>query len=271
MMAKLKQSVLNKNLILFFFLLSLFHYSCQSRRKIPYFRDIGDSTRIKSTSQYTPPTIQPDDILSIIIQTIDPQNATVLNQITSPIPAVGTSSANSIGNQVVYGFLVDKDGFIDLPMMGKINLRGLTTFKAKDLVKEKAAQYFKNPIVQVRFANYKITILGEVSKPATYTLPNEKVSILDAIGLAGDLTIYGRRDNVMLIRESGEEKEFVRFNLNSSEIFHSPYFYLKQNDIIYIEPNKSKIISSNAYRTRNVTLIATAISLIILLMYRVDF
>lgn len=248
--------------------------SCISTKNVTYLKDIPQSPtsdlRIKETS-YVEPLIQPDDILSITVQTIDPQNSSILNQVSPPMPSIGSSSASSMGNQVITGFLVDKEGQVELPMMGKIKIAGLSTFKARDLIREKSAVYFKNPTVQVRYANYKITILGEVSKPATYTMPNEKVSILDAIGLAGDLTIFGKRENVLLIRENNGVKEFARFDLNSSSLFSSPYFYLRQNDIIYVEPNKNKVVSANAQRTRNITIFASILSVIIIITARVKF
>lgn len=254
--------------LLYIFVLS----ACVSNKKVAYFQNVPDSTKNIFTAKefpYSEPLIQPDDILSISIQTIDPQTSTVINQITPPIPAIGNSSAAATGNQVITGFLVDKDGFIELPMIGTVKLGGLSTFKARDLIGDLASKYFKNPTVIVRFANYKITVLGEVARPGTYTLPNEKVTILDAIGLAGDLTVYGIRNNVMLIRENGTSKQFVRFDLNSTEIFNSPYFFLKQNDIIYIEPSKAKIASLNVARAQLITIISAALTLLIVVVTRV--
>ena len=196
----------------FFFLaalISLLATSCVSNKKIPYFKDIADTTSAVRVKEYPylEPTIQADDILTVTIQTIDPQTSIVLNQIPPPIPSVGTSSASAIGSQVVTGFPVDKDGTVELPMIGKVKVGGLTTAKAREIIKEKASVYFKTPTVSVRYANYTVTVLGEVAKPGTYTMPNEKVSILDVLGLSGDLTIYGKRENVMLIRENGIDKE----------------------------------------------------------------
>ncbi len=238
--------------------------SCVGHKKIPYFRDVQNTSSVKIEEYaYSEPLIQPDDILSITIQTIDPQTSAIMTQ-SSTVPSVGSSSANTIGNQVISGYLVDKEGIVDLPMIGKVKLMGLSTFKARDFIREKAAAFYKNPTVQVRFANFKITVLGEVAKPATYTLPNERVSVLDVIGLAGDLTIFGKRDNILLIRESAGQKEFVRLNLNSTDLIKSPYFYLKQNDVLYIEPNKAKVAVTNVARTQAFTLIASTISLIII-------
>lgn len=233
-----------------------------------YFNNLdADSLKAVSLPNYQEPTIQPDDILSINIQTIDPASTAVVNQV-SAIPAVGASSATTMGNQVITGFLVDKEGKISIPMLGSIEVAGLTTFQARQRIAERASKYFKDPTVQVRFANFKITVLGEVARPATYTVPNEKVTLLDAIGLAGDLTIYGKRDNVLLIRDHGGEKEFARFNLNSAEMITSPYFYLKQNDVIYVEPGKGKVAATNAARTQTISIIGSLLSVLIVAFTR---
>lgn len=256
--------------IFFYSLLFLAHVftSCINTKKITYFRDIPDTSH-KSSAQitrYSDPLIQPDDILSITIQTIDPTTSVVINQLGAPMPAVGTSSANPIGQQQISGFLVDKEGFVELTMIGKVKLDSLTTYQARELIRTKALQYFKNVSVNVRFANFKITVLGEVAKPATYTVPNEKVTLLDALGLAGDLTIYGKRDNVLLIRDNNGQKEFERFDLRSSKIFESPYYYLKQNDVIYVQANRSKVASTNSVRTQTYAIIGTTLSVLIVLL-----
>lgn len=254
-------------LLTFFFLLSL--SSCVVTKKSVYFNDLPlDSTAVVSLAEFNEPAIQADDILSINIQTLDPAATASVNQV-SAMPAVGASSASSVGNQVISGFLVDKDGNVAIPMLGNIKLAGLTTYEARKLITEKASKYFNNPTVQVRFANFKITIIGEVARPATYTVPNEKVTLLDAIGLAGDLTIYGKRENVMLIRDNANgEKEFIRFNLNSYDTFKSPYFYLQQNDVIYVEPGKGKVAANNAARTQTFTIIGTVLSVLIVALTR---
>ncbi|WP_231389871.1 polysaccharide biosynthesis/export family protein [Sphingobacterium pedocola] len=229
-----------------------------------YFADLPiDSTRIiQQSAAFTEPVIQSDDILSITIQTIDPMSATATNQ------AITESTTYGAGAQSIEGFLVDKHGFVNIPMIGKIEVKGLTTYKAQERITSSARQYYTDPTVQVRFANYKITVLGEVARPATYTVPNEKVSVLDALGLAGDLTIYGRRENVLLIREQGGTKEMIRLNLYSSEIFQSPYFYLKQNDVLYVEPGKAKAAANNAARTQTFALITSFATIITLVITR---
>src|SRR5690606_23784629 len=212
----------------FFPLVLLLLVSSCSVKKIVYFNDLPpDTTRIlKQAAAFTEPVIQSDDILSITIQTLDPTTAAVANQAVA-VQAVGASSATNVGSQVISGFLVDKDGYVHMALIGKVEVKGLTTYEARERITTLASQYYKDPTVQVRFANFKVTVLGEVTRPATYTVPNEKVTVLDALGLAGDLTIYGKRENVLLVRDQGKEKELVRLNLNDSDVFQSPYFYLR--------------------------------------------
>lgn len=243
--------------------------SCVVTEKSVYFNDIADTAILSHVipADYKEPTIRPDDILSITVQTIDPASATAVNQVAA-MPAVGASSASMVGNQTIAGFLVDKNGEVTMPMLGSMRLAGLTTYQARDLVQERASRFFKDPNVQVRFANFKITVIGEVARPATYTVPNEKVTLLDAIGLAGDLTIYGKRENVLLIRDNEGKKEFARLNLNSSDVFKSPYFYLKQNDVIYIEPGKGKVAANNAARTQTIAIVGTILSVLLVALSR---
>jgi polysaccharide biosynthesis/export protein len=243
--------------------------SCTTTRNTTYFQDIPDSTLYRKvpTAAFAEPIIQSDDILSINIQTIEPEAGSNIGR-GNLSSAIAASSASSIGNQAISGFLVDKNGFVELPLLGKVRLGGLTTFQAREQIRSIAEKEFKSPAVQVRFANYKITVIGEVARPATYTIPNEKVSILDALGLAGDLTIYGRRDNILLIRDHGDKKEMVRLNIGSTDLLKSPYYYLKQNDVIYIEPNKAKVATNNAARTQIIAISTSVISLMVVVISR---
>ncbi len=266
-MKKLSKSPTFSRLV-FFPLVLLLISSC-SVKKIVYFNDLpADTTRIlKQAAAFTEPVIQSDDILNITIQTLDPTTAAVANQ-SMAIQAVGASSASNLGNQVISGFLVDKDGFVHMALIGKVEVKGLTTYQARERITALATQYYKDPTVQVRFANFKVTVLGEVTRPATYTVPNEKVTVLDALGLAGDLTIFGKRENVLLVRDQGKEKELVRLNLNDSDVFQSPYFYLRQNDVIYVEPGKGKAAANNAARTQTFAIIGSVLSVLIVALTR---
>ncbi|GAA4785608.1 polysaccharide biosynthesis/export family protein [Olivibacter ginsenosidimutans] len=251
-------------------LIGFFIFGCSTPKTITYFQNIPDSvsTTIEK-AKFTEPVIQPDDILSITVQTADPSATESINQKSVTTSVLGASTASAIGNQQVSGFLVDKNGEVELPIIGTLKLAGLTTYQARQHIREKASTYFVNPAVQVRFVNFKITVIGEVTRPASYTVPSEKVTLLDALGLAGDLTIYGKRENILLIRETPNGKETARFNLNNTELFKSPYFYLKQNDIVYVEPNKSKIATTDGARTRAFAFTGTVISLIIVALSRI--
>jgi polysaccharide export outer membrane protein len=240
----------------------IFFSSCASIKNVKYFSDVADSTVITRLAKlkYEEPKILPDDILSINIQTVDPAATQTLTQGNIQNSAIGATSAGSTGGQTISGYLVDAQGNIEMSVLGKVKVAGLTTEQARDLIRNRASQYYKNPTVNLRFANFKITILGEVTKPGTYIVANEKVNILDALGLAGDLTIYGKRENVVMVRQ-GEDgsRELIKLDLTKSDVLNSPYYFLKQNDYIYVEPSKSKIVASDAIQNRNISII-TAIT-----------
>ena len=241
--------------------------SCANIKKVPYFKDVPDSlsknTYSVDLTPYTEPQIQPNDIISVSIQTIDPR-ATEVFQIGgglngAPTTTNTSSQASSSGGSAssgsgagTPGYLVDQQGYINMPLVGKMKISGLTTTQARDLIEQKAIIYYKDPIVNVRFANFTFTLLGEVNRPGRYTVNNEKISLMDAIGMGGDLTNYGKRYNVMLIREENGKKVFSRYNLNSTEIFHSPYYFLRQNDIVYIEQNRARARASTVDQTTGV-------------------
>jgi len=254
-------------------LLCILISSCNSAKNITYFQNVPDSIYNRSYStavaQFSEPVIQPNDILQISILTLDPESNSVLTPANSGSFSVQAGAATGAVPQTISGFMVDADGSIELPLAGKIKVAGLTTIQARDLIRSKIAVLYKEPVVSVRFANFTITVLGEVARPSTYVVPNEKISIIDAIGMAGDLTIYGKRENILLTRDSSGHKIFTRFNLNSSDIMQSPYFYLKQGDIVYVEPAKSKAATTDAARTRNITIGASIISLLIVLFSRI--
>jgi polysaccharide export outer membrane protein len=258
--------------IIFFLLVICTCLSCRVNKNIPYFKDISDSLYAKprtiDATQFTNPKIQPNDIIQVSILTLDEAvNTMLLSQSSAFSVQPSASSGGQIGAAPVSGFLVDKDGQIELPIIGKIKLGGLTTAKARDTIHQRVAIFYKDPVVNVKFTNFSVTVLGEVKSPATYIVPNEKVSILDAIGLAGDLTIFGKRENVLLIRDSSGQKQFTRFNLNSASIVKSPYFYLRQGDLVYVEPNKSRVeATDDPKRYANIGLALALATLIITIL-----
>lgn len=258
---------LDKNKYRYIILLVIFCFatSCVSNKKIAYFQDIQsvNQAQLENATKFTEPIIQPDDILSINVFTLNPQSGAIVNQAASNT-VLGGGANTAVAAQQVSGFLVDRNGDVELSLIGKVRVAGLTTYQARELIREKAAIVYKEPNVQLRFANFKVSVLGEVNSPSAYTLPNEKVTVLDALSLAGDLTIYGRRENVLIVRDNNGQKEFARLDLNSSKIFESPYYYLRQNDVVYVEPNKRKVSASNSAQIQTVGVIASVVSVIVL-------
>ncbi len=240
--------------LLFLFAMYSVMVSCVSVKKAKYFSDLPDTMSspiiIDPTSTYVDPKIESNDNLSITVQTVT-QNAG-----NSPI------SSNSLGTfNPLSGYLVDKNGYVEISVIGFVKVGGLTTSEARELIKQKAKEFYNNPVVNVRIANFEIQMLGDVNRPGPINVPNEKVSILDAIAISGDLPLSAKKDNILLIRTEGNEKKFVRLNLNSSDIFKSPYFYLKQHDVIYVEPNKFKVQNSDGTFIRNLGVVSSIISL----------
>ena len=252
----------------------VFISSCTPYKNIPYFQDLPDtlsSPVLVKMAPFTDPVIQPDDILVVTIQTIDPEANAILNKTGTSTSVLNSSAGLGPNQPAITGYRVDKTGNIDLPFAGRIHLGGLTTLDAKNLIIQEISKYYKDPTVDVRFSNYKITVLGEVTHPSTYIVPNEKITVFDALGLAGDLTIFGKRENVLLIRDTAGEKKLVRLNLNSKNVISSPYFYMKQNDVVYVEPDKAKVASLDAARTRTYAILASILSVIIVLARNVNF
>lgn len=213
--------------------------SCGSTKKVTYFRDIKDGT-IETNVPFPESVIQKSDILSITVSSLSPEASAVFN---SPNSAAPGGAAGGGGGTI--GYLVNSEGNIQFPILGNIKAEGLTKSQLKDKLTKTLVdtKQLLDPIVTIRFINFRVTVLGEVNHPTVVTVPNEKISLLEAIGLAGDLTIYGKRQNVMIIREENNQKIIKRVDLNSGEIFTSPYYYLQSNDIVYVEPNKTKVAS----------------------------
>ncbi|MEJ7556678.1 MAG: polysaccharide biosynthesis/export family protein [Pedobacter sp.] len=228
--------------------------SCTSSRKSVYFIDQKDAV-LKANNLSTKNIIQPNDILSIAVTSLNNASTEVFNKPNNSF--VSTSSVTGANLQSP-GYLVNDEGNIQFPVLGSMKITGLTTNELRvKLTKELLdRKLLVDPIVIVRQLNFKVSVLGEVSKPSVVNVPNEKISLLEALGLAGDITIYGRKDNVMVIREEDGVKKIKRLNLNSSEIFSSEYYYLKSNDIVYVEANKAKVASS----TRSSTIIPIVLS-----------
>lgn len=231
-----------KQKITFVLLVAVLLASCSSYKKIPYFRDIEENNSLQNTTLQYETRICAGDMITIVVSGLEPLAVAPFN-----LPFVGyanPSADNVPTNSSHQYYLVDQNGEITFPVLGQIKLAGLTKSEAIATLKQKLEPHLKNPIITMKFMNFKISVLGEVGNPGSFTIANERVTILEALALAGDMTVYGRRDNVLLIRETDGKKEFKRFNLNSSELLNSPYYCLQQNDVLYVEPNKAKLTSA---------------------------
>lgn len=253
-------------LLVFCLILMPFLHSCINTREAIYFNVKKDAvTQIQQQAAEMP--IQKNDLLSIIVSSKSEEASRPFN-----VTNTGTLSntSNNVINAAIGGYLVNEQGNIQFPAIGTIKAEGLTRMRLQDTITRMLDErkLLLEPIVSVRNLNFKITVLGEVARPTVVNVPSEKINMLEALGFAGDLTIYANRKNVLLIREENNQRIFKVVNLNSNEIFSSNYFYLKPNDIIYVEPNKTKISSASALR-QWLPVIFSAISLATITLYRI--
>lgn len=208
--------------------------SCGSRKEIVYANNIQGKTYEEVTKYEA--VLQPDDLLSI-------QVLGESHEVTLPfnLPEMGQNDSE---HRNIRTYLIDNDGYIDFPVLGRVKLAGLTRTEAKNKLATALSEYVVNPSINFRIVNFKVSVLGEVVRPGTYESTGERITLLEALGLAGDMTIYGRRDNVLLIRESEGKKTHARIDLADAKFIDSEYYYLRQNDVVYVEPNNTKIHSS---------------------------
>lgn len=249
-----------KKVVLLILFLQFLITSCVSRKKIVYFQN-DEIEQAKVSNSYKT-IFKPDDLLQITVSSIDLEAVKPFN-----LPAVSysTTSDGVAGAPRQQTYLIDKDGFIDFPVIGKIKIGGLTRNQAIEFLKNKLdPDYIKHPTINIRISNYSITVLGDVSKPGTYTIPNERITILEAIGLAGDLNITGKRNTVKVIRENNGKKLNYTVDLRTNKLFTSPVYYLQQNDILYVEQNRAS--SQDAAYNRNTGLVVSVASIVISLI-----
>ena len=232
----------NKKLFLLAFLFTLL-VSCGSPKDVVYFQDSGNYKSIKNASVYEM-NIKKDDILAISIHSPSLEAAIPFNL---PMANYYVGTETSYGQPRVLGFLVDKDGNIDFPVLGSIHVEGKTRSNLRDLIKNMmiAEGLLKDPIITINFINFKISVIGEVNRPGSFNITSERITLLDALSMAGDLTIYGRRDCVKVFREKNGTVDIVNHDLRSIDILNSPCYYLQQNDVVYVEPNKRRAQQSN--------------------------
>jgi polysaccharide export outer membrane protein len=252
-------------------MLAITFSSCGNTRHLTYMQGQFDTARL-SEIKVSEPVIRKGDLLSIIVYSDNPGATALYNQSLNSAGGAATSNTNSGGgtgsttgaissiSPSSPGYLVDEMGNIPFQGLGFLHVEGLTKAQLKDLLDSRLKEYLKNPYYSIRFLNYRFTMLGEVNRPGIFSIPGEHISLLEALGLAGDMTFYGRRDNVLVIRENNGKREWARLDLTKPEIMASPYFYLQQNDVVIFEQNKKKVAASDQVTARNVTIGASVLS-----------
>lgn len=229
---------------IFLYALLFFAFSCSSSRKLAYFRNLDEKGNFQAPIGNIEETqIQPSDLLSITVSSLNPESNLLFN---NGVLASSSSTVQAVDpNHKSEGYLVDKNGNINFPVVGSIALGGLTKTQASEKITASLKNFVKNPIINIRFLNFKITVLGEVNRPSTFNVISEQINILEALSLAGDMTPYGKRDNVLIIREKEGVRNTIRINLADKNALASPSFYLQQNDIVYVEPSSGRALQAS--------------------------
>jgi len=251
-----------KKLLLSLILLSTLA-SCVSKKQILYLQDI-EKMAANSEAMFSTPVIQPNDVLSISVTAFDMEAAAPFNLI---MPARTVQEATNSSSRELQGYLVSQEGTIEFPVLGTIKVGGLSRQELIEKMKKEIQLYIKDPIVNVSISNYKVTVLGEVARPGTYNIPDERITLLEALGRAGDLTIYGKRTQIILLREQEGVKTHTILDITKSDFLNSPYYFLKQNDVIYVQPNNAQVNSAAYNRNSSVyiSIASVLISLIVLI------
>ena len=242
-----------------FLCLIAFLASCSAPKEVLYLQDIA-SIKEENIDKNYEVIIHKDDLLAILVNSKDPELALPFN-----MPVVTYQiGAQTTAQQRLLGYLVDQNGDIDFPILGKIHVEGLTRMQVTELIKQKlmSEDLIKDPIVTVQFLNFKVSVMGEVTRPGTFDISGDRITLLEALSMAGDLTIYGRRDRVAVIREKDGKRRILYHDLRSSDIFQSPCYYLQQNDIVYVEPNKAKTGQSRINSNNSVGVWLSAVSVL---------
>lgn len=245
-----------KKIIIPVILTGLLITSCASREKIAYYQNI-DQTEIVNKKFET--KIKNDDLLMIIVSAQDPVAVQPFN-LMSNLTVDPTNQAGG-GQRQQQLYLVDDNGFIDFPTLGKIEVANKTKAQIISELQNKISKYVINPIINLRIMNYKVTVQGEVKMPGTHTINSERITLMEAIALSGDLTNYGKRDNILVLREENGEIKSHRVDLTKADFINSDFYYLKQNDVVYVEPNK--VAANSSAVGPNVSIYMTAISLLL--------
>ncbi|MBK0371280.1 polysaccharide biosynthesis/export family protein [Flavobacterium agrisoli] len=245
-----------------FLFVFFFVFSCASRKDVVYYQNI-DAVASDSVGANYEITIQPDDLLSIIVSAEDPEIAMPFNLQTASV-ATPTRPEVVRSQETLQLYLVDAEGYINFPVLGKLKVSGLSRAAVLSLLETKIKAYIKDPIVTLRITNFKVSIQGEVGVPGVYPVTTERITLIEALSLAKDLTIHGKRSNILIIREMDGVKTFNRVDITKADFISSPFYYLKQNDVVYVEPNKNKV--NGAAVGPNTSVVISVTSLLITLI-----
>lgn len=237
--------------------------ACASPKNVAYIQN-SDTFVADSSAFLYEAHIMPKDVLTITVNTVNPEISAPFNLMVSPTLGNASTGGQTVSStRALQTYLVSNDGTISFPVLGTLKVGGLSKAECEQLIHDRIVRYLngkEDPVVTVRMANYKISVLGEVARPGMFTVNNEKINIFEALAQAGDLTIYGVRDRVKLIRENADGKKHIyTMNLNDANIIHSPCYYLQQNDVVYVEPNKVKAHNSSVGQTTTLWLTSTSI------------
>lgn len=237
--------------------LSLFIFSCASRKNVAYYQNIDQLPNLESSSSYET-ILQPDDLLMIVVMAENPEVAAPFN-----LPSVIMQSTTELENQQMRmnSYLIDSKGFIQFPVLGSIQIGGLTRTQAIAKITNELEKYIKKPSINLRILNYKVTVQGEVTQPGIHNITSERITLTEALSMSGDLTVYGKRDNILVIREVDGKKQATRVDITKADFLNSPFYYLKQNDVVYVEPNKTKVNSSAV--GPNTAIVLSSISILV--------
>lgn len=236
--------------------------SCAPKSNHVYYQNIDEILNNNEKLANFETRFQPDDLLMIIVSAEDVEAAAPFNLINTMTSNPNNPAGSGQMQQQLY--LIDSKGLIDFPKIGTLKLSGLTRTEAVNLIKEKVQKYINDPIVNLRIMNFKITVQGEVVRPGVHTINSERLTLPEAIALSGDMTIYGKKENVLIIRENNGKKTYNRVDMTKADFINSPYYFLNQNDIVYIEPNKTRINSSAV--GPNISIGISALSLLVTIL-----
>ena len=242
--------------------------SCVAHKDLLYLNDLPQNVNItENIGNETDIQVQPEDLLSISVSSYNADASKPFNPDGENLTTIAQAmqGTNNVA-ELISGYFVDKAGNIDFPNIGKISVQEKTLGEVKEILHQKLKVFLKDPVVNIRFLNLKVSVLGEVLKPGTIRLTNKRLTIFEAIGMAGDMTPYSNRSKLLLIRENNGKRNVVHINLQSADIFHSPYYYLQQNDVLYVEPNRTKATSISDITNKTLSFLSVAISIITLIV-----